>query len=102
MEIVEIGHLPLYNQDLDDDPPPAWRSVKARVKSANAIFFVTPEHNRSVPAALKNVLDIVSRPFGQSAWKGKPAAVISVRRARSAVSAPTTTCGSRWLPLTFR
>lgn len=78
LEIVEIGHLPLYNQDLDDDSLAVWGLVKARVKSADAILFVTPEHNRSVPAALKNALDIVSRPFGQSAWDGKPAAVISV------------------------
>jgi len=77
LEIVEIGQLPLYNQDSDQDPPQAYLDFRARIKAADAILFVTPEHNRSVPAALKNAIDVGSRPYGASAWNGKPAAVIS-------------------------
>jgi chromate reductase len=78
-EIVEIGHLPLYNQDLDDEgePPAAWATFRQQVKAFNAVLFVTPEHNRSVPAVLKNAIDVGSRPYGQSVWDGKPGAVIS-------------------------
>jgi chromate reductase, NAD(P)H dehydrogenase (quinone) len=78
LEIVEIGQLPLYNQDSDDAPPPAWVAFREKVKAADAVLFVTPEYNRSVPAALKNAIDVASRPYGQSAWNGKPGAVISV------------------------
>jgi chromate reductase, NAD(P)H dehydrogenase (quinone) len=77
LEIVEIGQLPLYNQDSDQDPPQAYLDFRARVKAAEAVLFVTPEHNRSVPAAMKNAIDAGSRPYGGSAWDGKPAAVIS-------------------------
>jgi chromate reductase len=77
LDLVEIGHLPLYNQDHDANPPAAWTGFRERVKAANAVLFVTPEHNRSVPAALKNALDVGSRPYGQSAWNAKPAAVVS-------------------------
>jgi chromate reductase len=75
--IVEIGQLPLYNQDGDDDPPTAWTAFRRRVKAADAVLFVTPEYNRSVPAPLKNALDVASRPYGQSAWDGKPGAIVS-------------------------
>lgn len=78
LEVVEIGQLPLYNQDDDSNPPEAWTSFRQRVRAADAVLFVTPEYNRSVPAALKNALDVASRPYGQSAWDGKPGAVISV------------------------
>lgn len=78
MEIVEIGHLPLFNEDLDTETPPeAWATFRQRVKAADGVLFVTPEYNRSVPGALKNALDVASRPYGSSAWDGKPGAVIS-------------------------
>ncbi len=77
LNIIEIGHLPLYNQDVDDDPPSAWTAFRERVRAANAVLFVTPEHNRSVPAALKNALVVGSRPYGKNAWSGKPGAVVS-------------------------
>lgn len=67
----------MYNQDGDDDPPAAWVQFRERIRAADAVLFVTPEHNRSVPAALKNALDIGSRPYGQSVWNGKPGAVVS-------------------------
>jgi len=75
---IEIGDLPLYNPDLDTDTPPAaWMRFRSEVSKANAILFVTPEYNRSVPGALKNAIDVGSRPYGQSVWSGKPAAIIS-------------------------
>ena len=77
LDFVEIGGLLLYNQDLDAHPPAGWVDFRAKIKATDAILFVTPEHNRSVPAAMKNALDVGSRPYGQSAWNGKPAAVVS-------------------------
>lgn len=77
LEIVEIGQLPLYNQDFDEDPSSVYVEFRARVRAADGVLFVTPEYNRSVPGALKNALDVASRPYGQSAWNGKPGAVIS-------------------------
>jgi chromate reductase len=75
---IEIGDLPLYNQDLETEAPPAaWTRLREQVMSADAILFVTPEYNRSVPGALKNAIDVGSRPWGKSAWNGKPAAVAS-------------------------
>jgi len=77
LEIVEIGHLGHYNQDLDANPPADWVAFKERIKRADAVLFLTPEYNRSMPGVLKNAIDIASRPYGQSAWNGKPGAVIS-------------------------
>jgi chromate reductase, NAD(P)H dehydrogenase (quinone) len=79
-EMIEIGELPLYNQDHDDGgaPPPEWVAFRRRVKIFDGLLFVTPEYNRSVPGVLKNALDVGSRPHGQSVWGGKPGAVISV------------------------
>lgn len=76
-EYVEISNLPLYNQDFDENPPAEYTTFRNTVKGLDAILFVTPEHNRSVPAALKNALDTGSRPYGESVWDGKPAAIIS-------------------------
>ena len=79
LNIVEIGELPLYNEDLDGaTPPAAYTTFRQQVAAADGVLFVTPEYNRSVPAALKNAIDVGSRPYGQSAWNGKPGAVISV------------------------
>jgi chromate reductase len=78
LQIVEIGGLPLYNQDHDANPPAAWTTFRAQVKAADAVLFVTPEYNRSVPAPLKNAIDVGSRPYGQSVWSGKPGAVMSI------------------------
>ncbi len=78
LEIVEIAQLSLYNQDLDDTPPNEWVEFRSKIRSSDGVLFVTPEYNRSVPGVLKNAIDIGSRPYGQSAWEGKPGAVISV------------------------
>ena len=76
-EIVEIGDLPLYDQDLDENPPAQWKAFRDRIRGADAILFVTPEYNRSVPGVLKNAIDVGSRPYGHSVWSKKPAAIVS-------------------------
>jgi chromate reductase len=78
-DFVEIGDLPLYNEDLDGQSPPAsWQRFRDEVRATEAVLFVTPEYNRSVPGPLKNAIDVGSRPYGRSVWTGKPAAVVSV------------------------
>jgi len=71
-----IGDLPLYNQDDDSSPPAAATRLKAAIRDAAGVIFVSPEYNRSIPGVLKNALDHASRPYGDSAWAGKPAGVI--------------------------
>jgi chromate reductase len=78
LEILEISNLSMYNQDLDNDPPREWVEFRRRLKGYDGVLFVTPEYNRSVPGVLKNAIDVGSRPYGQSAWDGKPGAVISI------------------------
>ena len=79
LKIVEIGDLPLYNPDLDgESPPAAWTRFRGEVAAVDAVLFVTPEYNRSITGALKNALDVGSRPYGHSVWDAKPAAVVSV------------------------
>lgn len=77
---IEIGDLPLYSEDLDvgSAVPAPWVRLRAEVGSCDGFLFVTPEYNRSIPAALKNALDVGSRPYGQSVWNGKPGGVIGV------------------------
>ncbi|MDT2756356.1 NAD(P)H-dependent oxidoreductase [Enterococcus asini] len=77
---LEIGNLPLYNEDLDSENnvPVEWQAFRDQVMPLDGIFFFTPEYNRSVPAALKNALDVGSRPYGHSVWDNKPALVVSV------------------------
>ncbi|MBX3290216.1 MAG: NAD(P)H-dependent oxidoreductase [Acidobacteria bacterium] len=79
LEIVEIGEMPHYNEDLDTDTPPAsWVDFREKIKTMNGVIFVTPEYNRTIPGVLKNAIDVGSRPYGSSVWNGKPGAVISV------------------------
>ena len=77
-EIVEIGDLPLYNEDLEPNPPAAWTKFRDSVRGTDAVLFVTPEYNRSVPGGLKNAIDVGSRPYGKSVFGGKAGAVVSV------------------------
>ncbi len=78
-DIIEIGDLPHYDQDIETDTPPAaWTRFREEIAAHDAVLFVTPEYNRSVPGVLKNAIDVGSRPYGSSAWDGKPGAVISV------------------------
>ena len=80
LEEIAIGDLPLYNQDLEDSGnlPAAWVEFRERAKGIDAVLLLTPEYNRSIPAALKNALDVGSRPSGQGVFQGKPGAVVSV------------------------
>jgi chromate reductase len=76
MREIPIKDLPLYNHDLDDDYPPEGRALKEAIKDVDAVLFVTPEYNRSIPGALKNAIDWASRPWGQNSFTRKPSAVI--------------------------
>ena len=77
LEIVPIGGLPLYNPDLEDETPFPWIEFRDSIRAADGVLFVTPEYNRSVPGALKNAIDVGSRPYGKSAWECKPCGVVS-------------------------
>jgi chromate reductase len=76
MEILRIDDLPVFNQDLDANPPPPVARLQSEIVAADAVLFVTPEHNRSIPTALKNALDWPSRPYGKNRYAGKPAGII--------------------------
>ncbi len=76
-DIVEIGELPLYHQVYDAASPAAFVSFRQRVAAADGVLFVTPEYNRGVPGVLKNAIDVGSRPYGESVWNQKPAAIVS-------------------------
>lgn len=78
LELVSIGELPLFNEDLEATPPNEWKVFREQITAADGVLFLTPEYNRSVPAVLKNAIDVGSRPYGQNAWDGKPGAVVSV------------------------
>ncbi len=79
LDFVEIGDLPLYNEDLEtSNPPAAWTRFREELKKVDAVIFITPEYNRSIPAVLKNAIDVGSRPYGQGVWNGKPGAVVSI------------------------
>jgi chromate reductase, NAD(P)H dehydrogenase (quinone) len=77
-EIVEIGDLPLYNEDLDhENPPEAWTRFRQKVAAADGVLFCSPEYNRGIPGGLKNAIDVGSRPYGQSVFDKKPAAIVT-------------------------
>ena len=82
----EIGDLPLYNQDDDANPSAATTRLKAAIRAVDGVIFVSPEYNRSIPGVLKNALDHASRPYGDSAWAGKPAGVIGTSEGASATA----------------
>lgn len=78
LEIVEIGDLPFYNEDIDGNNPPASYTIfREKIRASDAILIISPEYNRSIPAVLKNALDVGSRPYGKSVWNEKPTAVIT-------------------------
>jgi chromate reductase len=72
---IKIGDLPLFNQDLEGNVPASVSTLKKEIESADAVLFVTPEYNRSIPGVLKNAIDWASRPYGNNSWSGKPAAI---------------------------
>ena len=75
--MIEIGDLPLYNQDLDADPPEQWVRFRKQVAEADGVLFCSPEYNRGIPGVLKNAIDVGSRPYGQSVFDKKPAAIVT-------------------------
>ena len=75
--MVEIGDLPLYNQDLDANPPEQWVRFRKQVAEADGVLFCSPEYNRGIPGVLKNAIDVGSRPYGQSVFDKKPAAIVT-------------------------
>ncbi len=77
-EHIEIGNLPLFNEDLENNPPKEWIEFREKVKACDGLLFATPEYNRSISGVLKNAIDVGSRPYGKSVWGKKPGAVISV------------------------
>jgi chromate reductase, NAD(P)H dehydrogenase (quinone) len=79
LQIIQIGDLPLYNEDIDNDTPPSsYARFRKEVADCQGVIFVTPEYNRGVPAVIKNAIDIGSRPYGKSIWSKKAAAIVSV------------------------
>lgn len=78
LELINISNLPMFNEDLEATPPKQWVVFKKKIKAVDGLLFVTPEYNRSVPAVLKNAIDVGSRPYGDNSWNGKPAAIVSV------------------------
>ena len=75
---LQIGDLPLYNQDDDDNQSESVKRLKFEIMSAQGLLFVTPEYNRSIPGVLKNAIDHASRPHGQNSWEGKPAGIVGI------------------------
>ena len=75
--MIEIGELPLYNQELDENPPEQWTRFRKQIAEADGVLFCSPEYNRGIPGALKNAIDIGSRPYGQSVFDKKPAAIVT-------------------------
>ena len=78
--MIEIGHLPFYNEDDEAQPPTTWKNFRQQIDGCDGLLFITPEYNRSVPGVLKNALDVGSRPYGKSVWQRKPAAIISLSK----------------------
>ena len=76
LEIFDLEGLPLFNQDLENDPPPKLREFKSKIKAADAILIASPEYNYSIPGVLKNALDCASRPYGDNVLEGKPVAIM--------------------------
>lgn len=76
IDVAEIGALPLFNEDLEANPPASVGTLKQKIATADAVLFVTPEYNYSIPGVLKNAIDWASRPYGQNSFQGKPAAIM--------------------------
>lgn len=74
---IEIADLPLYDPDLDNEPPEPWARFRREIADCEGVLFVTPEYNRSIPGVLKNAIDVGSRPYGKSAFSKKPAAIVT-------------------------
>ena len=105
-EFIDLAELPIYNEDLWPNPPGAVLQLKQAIEAADAVLFVTPEYNRSIPALVKNVIDWGSRPHGKSSWPGKPAGIVGTSNgalgtavAQAHLRHVVTACGMLLLPL---
>src|SRR5690625_7304364 len=78
LEIINIANLPMFNEDLEATPPKEWVSFKKQIEAVDGLLFLTPEYNRSVPAVLKNAIDVGSSPYGGKSWNGKTATIVNV------------------------
>src|SRR6202166_623943 len=78
LEVVTLHDISFFNQDLEPTPPADWLALREKIQKSAGVLFVTPEYNRSVPGVLKNAIDVASRPYGKSAWNGKPGAILSL------------------------
>ena len=87
--MIEIGDLPLYNQDLDADPPAQWVRLREQIRPADGVLFCSPEYNRGIPGVLKNAIDVGSRPYGQSVFDKKPAAIVTAPTVRASAMSPS-------------
>jgi chromate reductase, NAD(P)H dehydrogenase (quinone) len=94
MSEISFNDLPLYSYDYDADYPPAGKAFKAAIAAVDAVLFVTPEYNRSIPGGLKNAIDWASRPYGSNAFARKPSAVIGTTPARSGLPSRSRTCAA--------
>ena len=99
---IPFGDLPLYSHDYDEDFPPVARTFKDAIAAVDAVLFVTPEYNRSIPGGLKNAIDWASRPYGKNSFARKPSAVIGTSPARSARPSRSSTCAASWASATHR
>src|ERR1043165_1593283 len=77
LDVTTLNGLSFFNQDLEATPPDVWLSFREKIQKSNGVLFVTPEYNRSIPGALKNAIDVASRPYGKSSFLGKPTGIVS-------------------------
>ncbi len=96
LDIFELDGIPGFNQDEEQNPPAKVVELKRRIREADAVLFVTPEYNYSVPGVLKNAIDWASRPYGDSAWSGKPAAIMGASVGAIGTARRNTTCARSW------
>lgn len=78
LEILNLAGMPMFNEDLEANPPKEWVVFREQIRAADGLLFLTPEYNRSVPGVLVNAIDVGSRPYGQNSWDGKPGAIVSI------------------------
>ena len=93
IDVFQIDEIPMFNEDDEKHPPSSVVELKERIRSADAVLIVTPEYNYSIPAVLKNAIDWASRPYGDSAWSGKPAAIMGASLGAIGTARASSICG---------
>ena len=94
LEVFDLGGIPIFNQDLEDQPAETVKEFKAKIRAADAILIVTPEYNYSIPGVLKNAIDCASRPYGDNAFEHKPVAIMGASIGMAGTARAHTTCGN--------